>query len=88
METQHDPYRQTIAWILANPRTSMSFQDFERLLKAFGFRHDRTVGSHRQYVHSRVPRPFPVQPGGKEAKRYQVGEFLDMITEYGLTMDE
>ena len=76
------------AWILANPRASMSFQDFERLLKAFGFHHDRTVGSHRQYVHPRVLRTLPVQPSGKEAKRYQVGEFLDMVADYGLTMDE
>ncbi len=76
------------AWLLANPRAALPFRDFERLLKAFGFRHDRTVGSHRQYVHPRLPRAFPVQPSGKEAKRYQVGEFLDMIAEYGLTMDE
>jgi predicted RNA binding protein YcfA (HicA-like mRNA interferase family) len=33
----------------------ISFRDFVRLLEAFGFVHDRTVGSHRQYVHPRVP---------------------------------
>lgn len=76
------------ARLVANPRGLMTFRDFERLLSAFGFRHDRTVGSHRQYVHPSVARAFPVQPSGKEAKRYQVGEFLDMIAEYGLTMDE
>ena len=27
---------------------TISFRDFERLLSAFGFELDRTVGSHRQ----------------------------------------
>jgi len=66
----------------------ISFRDFERLLRAFGFRHDRTMGSHRQYVHSKVPRPFPVQPEKKDAKRYQVREFLDIVEEYGLSIEE
>jgi hypothetical protein len=28
-------------------RAAISFRDFERLLLALGFRHDRTSGSHR-----------------------------------------
>ena len=75
------------AWLLANPRSSISFQDFERLLRAFGFVLDRAVGSHRQYVHPRLPRPLPVQPSGKDAKRYQVREFLDMIEAYDLSIE-
>ena len=73
--------------LLANPRALLSFRDFERLLSAFGFAHDRTVGSHRQYVHPKVPRSLPVQPSGKDAKPYQVRQFLDMIEEYRLSMD-
>jgi predicted RNA binding protein YcfA (HicA-like mRNA interferase family) len=69
-------------------RGAVSFRDFERVLLAFGFQHDRTKGSHRIYVHPAVPRPFPVQADGKDAKRYQVREFLDMIEEYGLSIDE
>lgn len=75
-------------WIVANPRAAISFRDFERLLTAFGFEWDRTRGSHRQYVHPRVPRPLPVQPGGKDAKPYQVREFLDMIEKYDLRVEE
>lgn len=37
--------------LLANSSKTISFRDFERLLRAFGFELDRTVGSHRQYVH-------------------------------------
>lgn len=56
--------------LLVSPGQGVAFRDFERLLRAFGFMLDRTVGSHRQYVHPKVPRPFPVQPEGKDAKRY------------------
>jgi predicted RNA binding protein YcfA (HicA-like mRNA interferase family) len=55
---------------------------------AFGFDLDRTTGSHRQYVHPSLARPFPVQPGGKDAKRYQVREFLELVEAYGLHIEE
>ena len=74
------------AGALANPG-SLSFREFERLLAAFGFVLARTVGSHRQYVHPAVPRPLPIQPGGKSAKPYQVEQFLAMIEQYDLDMD-
>ena len=66
----------------------VSFRDFERLLRAFGFELDRTVGSHRQYVHPKIARAFPVQPEGKDAKRYQVREFLELVERYGLHLAE
>ena len=53
---------------------------------AFGFEHVRTKGSHRQYVHPNVPRPLPVQPEAKDAKPYQVREFLELVEEYSLYM--
>ena len=72
------------AAVLANQRLVISFRDFERLLAAFGFEHARTSGSHRIYVHPAIGRPFPVQPDGKDAKRYQVREFLELVEEHGL----
>ena len=72
------------AKLLANPRSSMSFRDFEKLLRAFGFEHDRTKGSHAIWVHPKVTRPFPVQPTGKDAKIYQIREFLELVEEHGL----
>lgn len=76
------------ARLLSVPRSIISFRDFERPLLAFGFSLDRTVGSHRQYVHPSVPRSFPVQPHGKDAKRYQVREFLELVETYGLHIEE
>jgi len=66
----------------------ISLRDFVRLLEAFGFVHDRTVGSHRQYFHPRVPRSLPVQPVGKDAKKYQVRELLEIVEAYGLHIEE
>ena len=74
--------------LLESTARTVRFRDFERLLRAFGFTPDRTVGSHRQYVHPKVPRAFPVQPLGKDAKRYQVREFLELVETYGLHIEE
>jgi predicted RNA binding protein YcfA (HicA-like mRNA interferase family) len=76
------------AQLLSDHRATLTFRDFERLLEAFGFRLDRTKGSHRQYVHPAVPFVLTVQPDGKNAKRYQVRQFLDMVAEFGLSMEE
>ena len=73
--------------LLASTARSISFRDFERLLRAFGFELDRTVGSHRQYVHPAIRRAFPVQPSGKDAKRYQVREFLELVEQHALHLE-
>lgn len=70
--------------LLANPAQVLAFRDFVTIIEVFGFRLARTKGSHRSYVHPSCPRPLVIQPKGKDAKRYQVREFLDKIEEYGL----
>lgn len=76
------------AQLLQSTDRTITFRDFERLLRVFGFVHERTTGSHRQYIHPKVPRPFPVQPVGKDAKRYQVRQLLELIETYGLYIEE
>ena len=66
----------------------MRFRDFQRILEAFGFSLDRVKGSHHQYIHPDVPRPLSIQPQANMAKPYQIGQFLDMIEEFGLEMNE
>lgn len=73
---------------LTNPRQCIAFRDFLSLLSAFGFTHLRTKGSHQSWHHPAAPRPLIVQPRGKDAKPYQVQQFLDMIEELGLKLDE
>lgn len=76
------------AWIAANPRASIPFRDFERLVVAFGFTLRRTTGSHRQFARPDIPYVVNIQPRGKEAKSYQIQQFLAICSEYGLTLDE
>lgn len=75
------------AQLLQSTNRSIAFRDFIMMIEAFGFVHARTKGSHQSFRHPACPRLLVVQPLGKDAKRYQVREFLDMVEEYGLTMD-
>ena len=70
--------------LLTGRGATIAFRDFEKLLVAFGFAHVRTKGSHKIYTHDKLLRPFPVQPTGKDAKQYQVREFLELVEEHGL----
>jgi predicted RNA binding protein YcfA (HicA-like mRNA interferase family) len=65
---------------------TISFRDFERLLLALGFKHDRSSGGHRIYIHPRANRPLSVQPRGKDAKPYQVRQLRAMIEEFDLKL--
>lgn len=76
------------AWIVANPRASIPFRDFERLVLAFGFAPSRTTGSHRQFARPDIPYVVNIQPRGKEAKSYQIQQFLAICDQYGLKLDD
>ena len=76
------------AWIVANPRASIPFYDFERVILAIGFSLKRVAGSHRHYEHPFVPAILTVQPRGKDAKAYQVEQFLAICARYNLTLDD
>jgi predicted RNA binding protein YcfA (HicA-like mRNA interferase family) len=68
-----------------NPR-GVPFSQFLTLIKALGFVHDRTSGSHLIFVHpdARVPL-VNVQPSKDSmAKPYQVRQALDLVDTYGL----
>lgn len=66
---------------------SVSFRDFIALIEAFGFKLQRTKGSHQSYIHPNCSRLLVIQPLGKDAKRYQIREFLDLVEQYALNMD-
>ncbi|HOB13706.1 MAG TPA: type II toxin-antitoxin system HicA family toxin [Novosphingobium sp.] len=69
-------------------RNAMKFRDFQRVLEAFGFTLDRVNGSHHQYVHPLATRPLSIQPKGNMAKPYQIDQFLDMVEEHSLTLED
>lgn len=76
------------ALLLQSTDRAVSFRDFVALIEAFCFIHSRTKGSHSSFKHPVCPKLMVVQPVGKDAKRYQVREFLDLVREFELHMDE
>jgi hypothetical protein len=66
---------------------NIGFAEFRRLIEAFGFEFRRVSGSHHIYRHPQVPRPLSLQPRDREAKPYQIRQFLAMVEEFGLTME-
>ena len=66
----------------------LSFQEFERIVRAFGYDLDRQSGSHRVFKHPVVPDRVTVQPRGKDAKPYQLRQFLDIVEKHGLTLTD
>ena len=73
--------------LITSPKFTLSFREFEGLLRAFGFTLDRTVGSHRHYVHPAVAEILTVLPDGKDVKPYLIRRFLELVDRYGLSMD-
>jgi predicted RNA binding protein YcfA (HicA-like mRNA interferase family) len=58
-----------------NHPAGLSFDDFERLLEGSGWRKVRQAGSHRIW-RSLTGHMLPIQPRGKNAKDYQVKQFV------------
>jgi predicted RNA binding protein YcfA (HicA-like mRNA interferase family) len=76
------------ALLLQSTDRSVDFRDFLAMIQAFGFVFTRSRGSHQSYTHPACPALLVVQPRGKDAKRYQIREFLGIVEEYGLKLDD
>lgn len=76
------------ALLLQSTNRSVDFRDFIAMIEAFGFENVRTKGSHRSFAHTTCNALLVVQPKGKDAKRYQVREFLGIVETKGLTLDD
>ena len=63
---------------------NFAFHDLVTLLKALGFVHDRTRGSHQWYKHPQIPEPVNIQSFGGQAKPYQLRQVRDIIEEHQL----
>lgn len=68
---------------------NVRFDDFTSLVESFGFVLKRTSGSHHIYKHPDVPDLLSLQPDSKnQAKPYQMRQFMKLIEEYRLSIDE
>jgi predicted RNA binding protein YcfA (HicA-like mRNA interferase family) len=67
---------------------NIRFMDLMKLAEAFGFNLSRVAGSHHIMVHSDVPQLLNLQNVGGQAKPYLVRQFLKLIEQYNLTMED
>lgn len=72
---------------LSSPN-NLAFHDFLQLARAFGFRLARTSGSHHILIHDGVPQPLNLQEVDGKAKPYQVRQFLQLVEQNDLTLEE
>lgn len=80
--------RKILEKILAGSK-NVRFDEFMTLLEAYGFVLVRIRGSHRVFSHPDTLELLSIQPkkDGK-AKPYQMRQFLKMVEEYNLHLDE
>jgi predicted RNA binding protein YcfA (HicA-like mRNA interferase family) len=80
--------RRLLRKVLSGSR-NVRFDEFTSLLEAFGFVLKRISGSHHIYKHPAVPDLLSLQPDSKDqAKPYQMRQFLKLVEEYDLMLEE
>ncbi len=79
--------RKLLEKILGGPR-NVRFADFCKLVEAFGFTLLRISGSHHIYSHPDVPELVNLQEVGGQTKPYQIRQFLKLVEEYNLTLED
>ena len=67
---------------------NVQFSDMINLVEGFGFKLDRIHGSHHLFVHHDIPEILNLQPEGKQAKPYQIRQFLRLIEERELNLED
>ncbi|MCR4347291.1 MAG: type II toxin-antitoxin system HicA family toxin [Sulfuricaulis sp.] len=66
---------------------NVPFRDMVKLVEGFGFRLQRTSGSHHVFIHPKVPEIVNLQDVRGEAKPYQIRQFLRLVERYSLRLD-
>lgn len=78
--------RELLRRALNSPK-NLPFGDVISLVEAFGFQLDRVSGSHHIFRHPGVAELVNLQDDGK-AKPYQVRQFLKLVEEHALSLDD
>ncbi len=80
--------RKLLSRLLAGHLRNVSFDDFRRLVEAFGFQAARTSGSHIVFAHPEVSDHLSLQPHRGEAKPYQIRQFFALVEQYNLRLGD
>ena len=67
---------------------NIKFNEIVTLIEAFGFSLARVSGSHYIFNHPEVPEIVNIQNKKGEVTPYQVRQFLAIIEEYALTIED
>lgn len=67
---------------------NVSFSDFTDLVRGYGFELERIKGSHHIFLHPEIPDILDLQPIGREAKAYQLRQFLRIVAYYNISLED
>lgn len=79
--------RKLLLKVLSGP-DNVRFDDMVTLVEAFGFRLSRVKGSHHIFVHPALPELVNLQERNGKAKPYQVRQFLELVEQYNLQLED
>ena len=79
--------REVLRKILGGSR-NVRFAEMRGLVEAFGFTLARVSGSHHIFTHPDVPELVNLQEVRGEAKPYQIRQFLRLVEEYNIGMED
>jgi predicted RNA binding protein YcfA (HicA-like mRNA interferase family) len=67
---------------------NIQFNEIVTLIEAFGFTLSRINGSHHIFTHPDIPEIINIQNKKGQVPPYQVRQFLALIEEYALTIED
>ncbi len=67
---------------------NIQFDELVTLVEAFGFTLSRINGSHHIFSHPDIPEIVNLQNRKGKAVSYQIRQFLSLIEEYALTLED
>jgi predicted RNA binding protein YcfA (HicA-like mRNA interferase family) len=67
---------------------NIAFGDMIALVEGFGFRLSRVSGSHHIFVHSQITELVNLQEVDGKAKPYQIRQFLKLVEQYHLELED
>lgn len=73
---------------LLNSQKNVAFDDMVTLIEAFGFRQSRVSGSHYIFEHPNLSEIVNLQNRKGQAKPYQVRQFLTLVEQHRLSLED
>ena len=67
---------------------NISFNDIVTVVEAFGFTLSRVNGSHHIFIHPNIPELVNLQNAKGKAKPYQIRQFLTIVEQYNLSLED